>query len=572
MNDLKILFFSPFARISEHAIAENAVFRWLSKQKNYSCKVISCGSAFKGQCVTLDALGYGQAPAAKIQQTCSDCTLCAQKLFKVDATIEELFNQHNHLEIINGHLSGIDGSNILDFTLDGISIGRLATYQHLISFKKISTDFTKSEEAILKKEVYHCLKTYFALKEFEAKNAFKPDILLTYNSLYSVNAVACEFFRLRGARIYSMHAGPNLHYFADTVHFMKDGVFSHISRLKTSSDWQKTRIDKSSIHWVNQHFKELSKGESVFAYSPGNDKKQRKSIRDYWKIPKDKKLIVAALSSYDERFAAEICGALQPLSDTLFKTQIDWVQWLKEFAKAQPNLHIIVRIHPREFPNKRENVTSIHAQKIMKALEGSPQNLSLNIPSDEVSLYDLIPETDLALTAWSSVGKEYSLFGIPVVLFSAEAQWYSPNLGKVAKNLDDYKSLILSSVSEGWSIETSTAAYRWLIFESFANVFEMSTRFSQGRTSDFMKFLWRVANKILGQPRLIRLRRGYLKKAKTLNIMLETARLKSDIEWRDQKVASERKLVIEGLKQIAELMYGRQNWPPKIRKFLQELI
>jgi hypothetical protein len=110
-------------------------------------------------------------------------------------------------------------------------------------------------------------------------------------------------------------------------------------------------------------------------------------------------------------------------------------------------------------------VKSEHARLLEEAFEELPRNAVVNWPADGVSLYDLAEIADVFLNAWSAAGKEMSLLGLPVVLFSAQQQVYPPDLNYVGSSAHDYFAKIEQALAEGWSTERMRATYRWYALE-----------------------------------------------------------------------------------------------------------
>ena len=78
-------------------------------------------------------------------------------------------------------------------------------------------------------------------------------------------------------------------------------------------------------------------------------------------IRPDQKLVVAMMSSYDEYIAARAIDEVPSESEFLFPSQLEWIRALIEWFKTRPALFLLIRVHPREFPNKREATKSAHA-------------------------------------------------------------------------------------------------------------------------------------------------------------------------------------------------------------------
>ena len=49
-----------------------------------------------------------------------------------------------------------------------------------------------------------------------------------------------------------------------------------------------------------------------------------------------------------------------------------------------------------------------------------PKNISLNLPNQKISIYEVIENVDLVLNSWSSVGKDLALLGLPVITYGIE--------------------------------------------------------------------------------------------------------------------------------------------------------
>ena len=245
--------------------------------------------------------------------------------------------------------------------------------------------------------------------------------------------------------------------------------------------WEKYRnrpLESEDARWVTNHVLELLKGRSVFVYSvPRAGGGAQLRVR--FGINAEQKVLCAALSSYDERFSAETVGARPPVPDLLFPRQVDWAKALIEYVSPRPDLFLILRVHPREFPNKRETVHSSHARELRTVLAHLPANVAVNWPTDGLSLYDLADITDVFLNAWSSVGKEMALLGLPVVIYSLELPLYPADINHVGVTLESYLRQIDQALSEGWRYETLRQAYRWCAVEYRRMLIDISESYTE---------------------------------------------------------------------------------------------
>jgi hypothetical protein len=159
----------------------------------------------------------------------------------------------------------------------------------------------------------------------------------------------------------------------------------------------------------------------------------------------------------------------------------------------------VIRVHPREFPNRREGRKSQHACHLESALQGLPSNAVVNWPGENISIYDLIDKTDLFLNAWSTVGKDMAMLGLPVVIYSDKLPLYPAELNELGDTNESYFRSIDLALQEGWSIERARRAYRWAVFESIRSTIDISDSYfelEQHERPFLRKVVARVGHKL----------------------------------------------------------------------------
>lgn len=474
---MKILAFSPYSGIWSHAYPEALVLETL-KQAGHQIRYVTCDEVFQSHCHVMSAEGLSHSAAqerkARACRTCHARDHLLRTTFRFDGfRLGERIFPEDHAEA-ERILSGLSPENLLDLETRGHPVGRIGIYSALIELKKSSLDFSAAEWALVKSELRHTLLTLWASGRILDEE--RPDGVVAYNGLYPANRILFALAEERGIPAYALHAGPNLSNRVSSMTISRRDSWVSLFRQQLEH-WQVLKdepVTGRDMARVTDHFLELFKGRNVFAYSSprsvgGADIRQRFGIRE------DQKLLVAAMSSYDERFAAETAGVESIDYDSLvFPRQVDWIRALIDHCSHHPELFLLIRVHPREFPNKREGRKSSHAQMLEKVLVELPPNARVNWPTDGVSMYDLAEETDVVLTAWSSVGKEMALLGIPVVAFSPELIVYPPDLNYVGTTRETYFSQVHRAISEGWSLENSRKAYRWYALEFGPTTIDLS--------------------------------------------------------------------------------------------------
>ncbi len=470
---MRILFFAPHSAIWVHAFPEALVAEAL-QQHGHDIAYVSCGGTFERYCVPMSAHGLNAhaTPAARLA-VCNLCRrydgLLREEFGLRGPKLTEILTRESEIEV-DSIIASTTRASMLALERDSVPVGRIALYQLMLRRKRIDLDFTDVEWQEYQVELRNTLYAWMAGKAL--LNQYKPDRVLVYNALYSVNRAICKLAEARGIPAYFLHAGGNLANRLQTLMLGRGDTFAYMPHIV--SQWPRfvhVPCTPRLLSLVTEHYVELLRGRSVFVYS-STRRKERFDARAHFRVGNDQKLLIATMGSYDEEVAAELVGARQHGKRPAFQTQIDWVRAVLEFVSSRKDLFVIVRVHPREFPNRRDGVLSQHAQLLQSALSSLPRNAAVNWPADGISVYDLADQADVILNSWSSVGKEMSLLGIPVVIYSDELAFYPSDLNYIGTNREAYFSAIDEALRDGWDVERSRKAYRWAAFEfSHATVF-----------------------------------------------------------------------------------------------------
>lgn len=525
------MFYAPHSAIWPHAFPEALVAEALMQERN-EIIYVGCGKQFRSYCVAMSAFGlkYDSPEKAKesICQTCERNKSFLRKEFGLKGTdiAEELTEAD--IRHVTDILENVTPENYLDLELSGIKIGRLTLYEFLLNHKKNNLKINPSEWPEYKAALGNSLCSALAsLKIIERE---KPDRLITYNSFYSVNHVSCMAAEKFSIPHYLLHAGNNMAHRMETLALSRGYSYNYITRNPLWAHYKELPCSQSQMSIVTDHLLALFKAKSPFIYSaPKSHKKV--DVRRKFGIDAQQKVLVATMSSHDERFAAVTIGVMPEDHDLVFPTQIDWISALTEFVEQRTDLFLIIRVHPRELPNKRESVTSEYASKLQTLLVDLPVNVKVNWPSDAISLYDIADIASGFLNSRSTTGFEMSLFGIPVVVYSpGQLYSYPPDLNYVAKSRDEYFHQIEAAILHGWDMEFSRMAYRWGVFHNCRATVDISESYHENPGKD-LGIVARVINKILRhfapmyqQKKDFRLRAHKLKSSKLFDNFLKSGK------------------------------------------------
>lgn len=476
---MKVLVFAPHAATWIHAFPEALVAEALSG-RGHEILYVACDRQFSDYCVPMVASGLKpEASPQQRSQVCDDCQSRSALIvsrFGFRATQLGTSISRGDEELIAAKMSTARESEPGSTEVLGIPAGRFASYQLLLRRKKTTLKFNSEEMHEYLLYLRATLRAAFAVRNLLESE--RPDRVLLYNGLYSVNSACRALADAAGIPSYFLHAGGNLAHRLQTLMLGRDHTFRYFpSLLKHWTRFASRPASAGHVRIVTDHFVELLRARSAFVYS--RRKAAGFSLRDRFNVPEGRKVLVATLSSPDEEFAAEVVGARVHPNPPMFKRQSDWIRALCGFAAGREDLFLIVRVHPREFPNRREGVLSEHAEELRAALDKLPDNVVVNWPDDGVSIYDLAEETDVFLNAWSGVGKEMTLLGRPVVTYAKDVIFYPPEINYTGDTAQEYFAQVDQALADGWAPDRIVQGFRWHAVEFGWGLIHIDDGFTQ---------------------------------------------------------------------------------------------
>ena len=468
----KILFFNPHAGILEHLKIERDFVR-LVNQSGFDIEIIRCNGIYKDNCSVMSANGiHFRSPINSKQTICSSCRAYDSKSRDTQedsfSYLEDFLSERITSEV-NSVLNQINQDNWSVFQLDGDYIGRFASYEFLLRNKIVGTAIPDALWGELRSDISQYLFTYFLALEWLSKSDYR--YVGVYNFLYGVNrafVIAANKLNIETISIQGNGFLNNLH-----SSYMIYPTNNDYWYLNKSNKWllhQNSPISMLSALRVFRHLKYLISARSVFTYSSPARSKSADKTRDNLGIPSGKQVHLLTTSSADELFAFGFVGLLNENYGTnsgLFESTKDWILNTIEIFASQPEKFLVVRLHPREFANKRESVNSSSGADLVDFLEGLslPSNVIINLPKDKISLYDLAPITELLINSTSTVGLEFAALGVPSICVSPDTlSAYPSEISTPIHSKEEYLNVLSGSHLQKRPLARAFA-YRWIVFK-----------------------------------------------------------------------------------------------------------
>jgi len=498
---MKILVFSPHAYYDVHAVPEALVLESLIL-KGHDVRILQCNGVLNTYCLCMSLIPHDASAYSK-QEICAECIrrrAAINNEFGFNSVPLEAFLSANDLSGVSEHVANLSPHDYLNKEYFEIPVARYALYEILLKRKIYRTELKDNEWSEYVKHFKNSMLVLLAARNILSKHKFEA--LLTYNALYSINHVFCAVAEQNNIRHYSLHAGPNLkHRIAEMT--IQKGINSELSKLEhpVLAKCLEESISSEKMAKIKDHVDAYFESKSLWVYSIAPTRISENELRNKFRIKKEQKVLLVTMSSEDERFAAKTVGAISDdvESSLIFKNQREWLEFLIDYAKTNDDYFLLIRVHPRDFPNKREQVTSENAhmlQKLFTELE-LPKNVAVNWPADNISLHDLIKITDVGLNSRSTAALELLLMGIPVVIYAKENLYsYARELNYCATTIEDYKLKISQAVRDGISLKHSIGAFRWISFLTHYFAIDISDGYKLQSFRKLPRLMARVLYKI----------------------------------------------------------------------------
>jgi hypothetical protein len=412
---MKILVFSPEAALRPFWSAMALIAHSL-EARGHDVILTSCAGAFR-RCVA--KLSHPEIDAEADGHICYECR---RHLTKQSARIRvPLLPIECHQEVgmdarIDALLDSWPG-DLIDFVYDDEKLGQIAAYDLFLAFKiRPGIPLTPAATAFLHDGLHTVVKTYIMAKWLIAER--KIDRVLV-NGQYGPNMAVFRAAHRAGAKARIMALSSHLVVDRRYLWFTTRGTLDHYFGLSRDwARWSRVPLPAESVAMGGAEMKARFLSNSVHVYSPGKDFAAG-DITTRLGLRRERKTIVVFTSSLDElhaQYALEAALDLNfPRPALLFRDQIAWFEHMMQFAAGREDLQFCIRIHPREAPNRRDGVRSVHLEQLEAVLAAAPGNIRVIWPQDPVSSYDLLDIADMVMTSWTNMALESARLGIPVL-------------------------------------------------------------------------------------------------------------------------------------------------------------
>lgn len=571
---MNLLFFTPHAALWPHTAPEAYLARALA-ECGHKISYLTCGKA-QTYCAPMTARrllpGCTAEESARI---CSDCRIGANAIasvyrFPVDA-LSRYLTEEDFAKFEAMAAEAVAGK-FLDTEYLGVKVGRVALYEFTLAHKKMSTELNELQWRDYHLYLSNALRTLQGFARYLESN--RPDAILTFSPQYSNINSAMQFAISQDVRVLFIESGTNLAHRLGTMRVWDWKVHKLVNPALTY--WNRSAdnpITSYSADKVTGHFEQLLSGQHFAVFSAPYAGSS--GVRQRWGIKTDQKILLMTLSSYDEAYAALLIDGFpyKKVFSSVFRTQAEWVKATIEWVARRSDLFLVIRVHPRDFPNKREAVHSEQSFVLESLLQAVPANVRVNWPAEGISLYELLEDTDSVLTGWSVTAMEALVLGIPVVTYDANLPSYPSDIHYTGHSATEYYANIDSALVDGWRLENVVNGFRWLAYNYTTCTVNVSEHFGQFELGS-KSYLRRVLRRgwpyfksrfpSLGYALDLRQWRDALPGARIVSAMLELghdALPPTRKALGESLVGDDRRIVMKALLRLHQLLYSDSKLP-----------
>jgi hypothetical protein len=355
--------------------------------------------------------------------------------------------------------------DLTTFEYEGVRFGKFCGAMAAVTFK--TTDFGGSDpvvRALLIKYLKSSLISYLVVQNLAG--IINISRVVHFNQ-YAMLLAAAFAARRAGIPTTNMSQATIRAVDRRRIVFMTEilsiATFRH--ELQEWPLWRNLALSESMVRDIAEDTIYRISSNSTFIYSPVHTG----AIDDLFtrlNLQSGRRLLVAFTSSLDEIAAnnhyLEAVGMAPFPEKQPFHNQIEWLDALIERVEGSADLQLVVRIHPREGANRRDNLQSTHLGILRQRFSRTFEHVHFVWPEDPISSYDLMELADVGLSAWSITGLEMARFGVPtVVAFDLHTPFPIGDVVLWKESREGYFEFVEQALQAAPSLDQIRFAYRW---------------------------------------------------------------------------------------------------------------
>lgn len=467
-DQARVLLFAPNARLwLSYRMQLSLVESWA--EMGAQVTVVGCDGLFQQLCPVMLASHVGPfAPMGQRVSYCRECTGVASLAHKRLSLTFDKIDRYVTAEMrqkVDEIMQGVTEESWESLEWDGIPFGRYASYLSMLTYK--TQDVTRTAEAwgAYLIDVRSSLLTYLASEPIAVR--YEPTHALVYDRLYPTHRAFLLAMRKQSIPVAGVTVGSLIPRRSHSAVFHP---YAHASQTLVDSANARNALaipmTEEEISDVSAQVSHLIAGNDPWVYSTHSTHRTPSEVRECLGIDAECRVAVVLVGSPDEtRSSLQVDAEFDRSQGAGVSDVVEFITTCVSAARLAPDIHLVIRLHPRLAANKRERVTSPDLEGIQAALADLPANVSVNSPGDGIGLYDVIRIANAGVNHGSTSGLEFLAFGLPVIHVDPDRlNAYPPDLGACVgrANPEGLARLLEAETATAWSVDRAVRAWRWM--------------------------------------------------------------------------------------------------------------
>lgn len=374
-----------------------------------------------------------------------DCEKCLKKSLKLRDTKKVNFININTLDLSKIHyelqkIEGLTEKELIAYEFENINIYNFVLYDYFIVFKKHKkSKIDEDEFRYIKNQILNNVFAIFVVKQIIKE--YKIDVLFMID----------EYSFQSSIRAWAKSENIKVLFYQHTYSLREELEITNVDswplRINDYKNYwplfKKTPVSERMVKDTYDNLISRLNNKATHMFSKKYDKNLKIEKIKKLKL-NDRKVIGLFTSSDDEEKAIDqnlkIFNKREKHKD-VFKSQEEWIDETIKFVEFSNKFSLIIVMHPRLFKSLNSpRLSSDFGYFYKKYNSKNFKNVEFIWPEDNISTYNIIELINISTVAWSSIGIEISLLGIPVITPIEKNFPITTNFVGIqkAKNINEY--------------------------------------------------------------------------------------------------------------------------------------
>jgi len=422
----KIVFNSVDGRYMPHTYLEAGVAKALQIRGN-EIKMLICGGAFCKMCA-----GHFTVKNPYNPWSCKNCINFSKDFYEIIGLPYSTYKDYlvdKEIIKIRDLVNSMSLKECENFVYKSVNVG----FHAKTSVERYFVGSTPEKELynyVLKCELINSLITTDVADKVVINE--KPNILVTSHGCYSSWGTFSDYFINKGIRTCVWLTGYKKNTWIFDKHKLPEYFKTYYEVVR-----KKRALDQDEEKELNNFIIKRMKGEegdTAFYEFSG----QKNNLRKIFNIDKYKKNYFIFPNVPWDRSITFLAGKVA------FEDVYKWVSYTIDSFKNQPDLQLIIKIHPAEVSTDRSEKTML--DYINEKYINLPKNINIIPPKTDISPYQLFPLIDVGIVCNGTIGLEMALNNIPVIV-TGKVHYYQKGFTYDVSTKKEYSETLLSEIS-----------------------------------------------------------------------------------------------------------------------------